>query len=362
MEVDAGDEVEARPRSSSGSRGRWRKVLYGGVQEGYEDNYTGTKYDEYTFLQEMVENANVRKRSLLIVMRDSVAVSQHACVVGLVGTVWTHALNGHLGAWTLLQLDAVLLVLGFMTLIVTNENLRPASLGRHAFDFTMFVVGLYILAPIFQTLTRSFSSDSIWASTICLLLMHLVFHDYTYTTVEPTSIELDEAVTNLASPTTPRSRADYELLLQTKRKQRSTPITFSANVSLNASIIASVLIASRLSQSLLVFAVMLFSLEFFLLFPLVAHHMRRRFLHFHLAFSCVLIGITLFLIYNLNYLVFTFFVIVVFFITVISPYELIRIEKFKDEITGPWDEAKLSFSVGVSLSLAVMGSSIFKAT
>ncbi|KAG6548414.1 hypothetical protein Mapa_009900 [Marchantia paleacea] len=343
MEADDGEQ------SGRKRKARWRKVLYGGVQGDYEDNHTVYMDDEdaddeeYVFLKEKVENANFRERSLLIVVRDSVAVSQHACVVGLVGTVWTHALNGDLDAWTLLQLDGLILVLGFATLFLTHDTFVPASLGRHLFNFTMFVIGLYILAPIFQTLTRSFSSDSIWASTICLLLVHLLFHDYTYTTVETTSFEaLDEAVTNLASPTTPRSLEESTLA----KRRSASPITFSANVSLNASIIASVLIASRLSHSLLVFAVMLFSLEFFLLFPRVAHQMRRRSVHLHLVFSCFLIALTLLLIYALNYLVLTFFVIVLLFITVVSPYELIRIQKYKHEINGPWDEAKLSFIVG----------------
>ncbi|BBM97904.1 phosphatidylinositol N-acetylglucosaminyltransferase subunit C [Marchantia polymorpha subsp. ruderalis] len=352
MEAEGGEE-SARVRKKA--RSRWRKVLYGGVQGEHEDNHTvymddededaGGDEEQYVFLKEKVENANFRERSLWIVVRDSVAVSQHACVVGLVGTVWTHALNGDLDAWTLLRLDALVLVLGFATLLLTHDSIVPASLGRHAFNFAMFVIGLYILAPIFQTLTRSFSSDSIWASTICLLLVHLLFHDYTYTTVETAPFEAsDEVVTSLASPTTPRSPDRSESTLATRRL--ASPITFSANVSLNASIIASVLIASRLSHSLLVFAVMLFSLEFFLLFPRVAHQMRRRSVHLHLVFSCLLIALTLLLIYAVNFLVLAFFVIVLLFITVVSPYELIRIQKYKHEINGPWDEAKLSFIVG----------------
>ncbi|CAD5320395.1 unnamed protein product [Arabidopsis thaliana] len=58
---------------------KWRKVAYGGMQIGYDDNYT----DE-SFLEEMVMNANVVRRDLLKVMKDSVSISQYLCIVALV--------------------------------------------------------------------------------------------------------------------------------------------------------------------------------------------------------------------------------------------------------------------------------------
>lgn len=323
------------------SGGKWKKVLYGGVQAGYADNYTDS-----SFLEDMVTNANVRKRRTWTVMRDSIAISQHVCVVGLVGTVWTHALNGALNSWILLQLDALVLVLGFATLVVTTEDIFSASfLRRHVFNFWLFVAALYILAPIFQTLTRAISSDSIWTSTVCLLLVHLLFHDYTFTTMEPEVVD-DDAL--LASPRTPQ-RSSQEFIQSATavvKRKAAKGITFSANVSLNASIVASVLIASRLPNRLIVFALMLFSLEFFLLFPLVTHCMRRRSVNFHLGFSCTLIVVTMLLIFPVSRLAFSLFVIVILFITVVCPYWLIKIQEYKFEINGPWDEAKLCFDVG----------------
>ncbi|CAM6103329.1 unnamed protein product [Calypogeia fissa] len=321
---------------------KWKKVLYGGVQAGYADNYTDT-----SFLEDMVMNANVRKRRTYTVMRDSIAISQHVCVVGLVGTVWTHALNGALDSWILLQLDALVLILGFIALVFTTEDIFSTSfLRRNVFNFSLFVAALYILAPIFQTLTRAISSDSIWTSTVCLLLVHLVFHDYTYTTMEPEAVD-DDAL--LASPGTPQ-RSLQEIkqpaAATAVKRKAAKGITFSANVSLNASIVASVLIASRLPNRLIVFALMLCSLEFFLLFPLVTHCMRRRSMNFHLGFSCTLIVVTMVLIFPVSRLAFSLFVIVILFITVVCPYWLIKIQEYKFEINGPWDEAKLCFDVG----------------
>nr|KYP68030.1 hypothetical protein KK1_021647 [Cajanus cajan] len=47
-------------KNSSPPRPRWRKVAYGGMQPGYDDNHT----DE-SFLEGMVMNASVVKRDML---------------------------------------------------------------------------------------------------------------------------------------------------------------------------------------------------------------------------------------------------------------------------------------------------------
>ena len=55
---------------------KWRKVAYGGMQPGFDDNHT----DE-SFLEGMVMDANVVKRDVLKVMQDSVSISQYLCIV-----------------------------------------------------------------------------------------------------------------------------------------------------------------------------------------------------------------------------------------------------------------------------------------
>lgn len=69
-------EAEAQSREH---RQKWKKVAYGGMQPGYDDNYT-----DDSFLEAMVMNANVIKRDLLKVMLDSISISQYLCIVALV--------------------------------------------------------------------------------------------------------------------------------------------------------------------------------------------------------------------------------------------------------------------------------------
>lgn len=287
---------------------KWRKVAYGGMQPGFDDNYTGE-----TFLEEMVMNANVVKRNMLKVMQDSVSISQYLCIVALVGLVWTYTLRSTLDENSLLILDVSLCALGFLVLLLTEEMLSLNLLSKYLLNISFFTTGLYILAPIYHTLTRSISSDSIWAVTASLILLHLFLHDYSGSTIK--------------APGAPKNP------------------TLTSCISLNASVVASVFIASRLPSRLHVFAIMLFSLQVFLFAPLVTYCIKKYSSCLHLWFSFVLVIVTLSLVYVLHRMLFVMLLGVLVFVTVICPYWLIRIQEYKFEINGPWDEARLCFDI-----------------
>ena len=216
----------------SPTRAKWRKVAYGGMQPGFDDNHI-----DDSFLEGMVMNANVVKRDMLKVMQDSVSISQYLCIVILVGLVWNDTLRSTLDETSLLYLDVSLLGSGFLVLLLTKEMLSVDLRLHYLLNVFFFTTGLYVLAPIYQTLTRSISSDSIWAVTVSLLILHLFLQDYSGSTVR--------AHGALKNP------------------------TLTSFISLNASVVASIFIASRLPSRLHVFAIMLFSLQVFLFAPLV---------------------------------------------------------------------------------------------
>ncbi|GFS44813.1 phosphatidylinositolglycan synthase family protein [Actinidia rufa] len=224
--------------NSSPTKPKWRKVAYGGMQPGFDDNHT----DE-SFLEDMVMNANVVKRDILKVMLDSVSISQYLCIVTLVVLVWTYTLRSTINEKSLLLLDVSLLGLGFFVLLLTAEMLSFNLLLNCVLKISFFITGLYVLSPIYHTLTRSISSDSIWALTASLIILHLFLHDYSGSTVK--------APGALEHP------------------------SFMSNISLNASIVASLLIASRLPSRLHVFAIVLFSLQVFLFAPLVTYCIKK---------------------------------------------------------------------------------------
>lgn len=301
-------ENSTQGRSLSPIRPKWRKIAYGGMQLGFEDNHT----DE-SFLEDMIMNANVVRRDLLKVMLDSVSISQYLCIVALVVLVWTYTLRSTLNEDYLLLLDVSLLGSGFLVLLLTAEMLSFNHLLSYLRKISFFITGLYLLSPIYHTLTRSISSDSIWALTAALIILHLFLHNYSGSTVK--------APGTLENP------------------------TITSNISLNASIVASVLIASRLPSRLHVFAIVLFSLQVFLFAPLVTYCIRKYSFWLHLFLSFSLMSLTLILVYSLHGLLFVLLFVILALVNVICPYWLIRIQEYKFEINGPWDEAKLCFNV-----------------
>nr|KAJ0204982.1 hypothetical protein LSAT_V11C500296680 [Lactuca sativa] len=296
-------------QSSSPTQRRWRKVAYGGMQPGFDDNHT-----DNTFLQEMVMNANVVKRDMLKVMLDSISISQYLCIVALVVLVWTHTLNSTITHNFLLILDVALLASGFFILLLTAKMLSFTLLINYLIKISFFTTSLYVLSPIYHTLTRSISSDSIWALTTSLIILHLFLHNYSGSTIKaPGALEIKP--------------------------------TLTSNISLNASIVASLLIASRLPSRVLVFAVILFSLQVFLFAPLVTYCLKKYSVRLHLFFSLVLMVMTLSCVYCLHKLMFVLLLGVLSFVNLVCPYWLIRIQEYKFEINGPWDEAKLCFNI-----------------
>ncbi|PRQ45840.1 putative phosphatidylinositol N-acetylglucosaminyltransferase [Rosa chinensis] len=300
--------VSSMTESTSPAKPKWKKVVYGGMQPGFDDNHT----DE-SFLEDMVTNANVVKRDLLKVIQDSVSISQYLCIVALIGLVWIYTLRSTLNENSLLLLDVTLLGLGFLILLLTQEMLSLNLFLHYLLNVSFFTSGLYLLAPIYQTLTRSISSDSILAVTFSLLLLHLFFHDYFGSTVRTLGA--------LNSP------------------------TLTSCISLNASIVASVFIASRLPSTLLVFAIMHFSLQVFLFAPLVTYCIKKYSFRLHMWFSFGLMIATLALVYTLHLFLFVMFLGLLIIVSVVCPYWLIQMQEFKFEIHGPWDEAKLCFDI-----------------
>ncbi|KAL8509494.1 hypothetical protein ACS0TY_016637 [Phlomoides rotata] len=287
---------------------KWRKVAYGGMQPGFDDNHT----DE-TFLEDMIMNANVVKRDLVKVILDTVSISQYLCIVSLVVMVWTYTLRSTFSEQSLLLLDIALLGGGFTIVLLTAEMLSLDLVFNYILKTSFFITGLYILSPIYHTLTRSISSDSIWALTASLIVLHLFLHNYSGSTVKPPgALEFS---------------------------------SFTSNISLNASIVASLLIASRLPSRLHVFAIVLFSLQVFLFAPFVSYCIKKFSFRLHLCFSLGLMAGTLFLVHQQHQLLFVLLLCILMFVNLVCPYWLIRIQEYKFEINGPWDEAKLCFNI-----------------
>ncbi|PON89248.1 Phosphatidylinositol N-acetylglucosaminyltransferase subunit C [Trema orientale] len=129
---------------TSQAQPKWRKVAYGWMQPGFDDNHT-----DDSFLKDMVMNANVVKRNMLKVMQDSMSISQYLCIVALVGLVWTYTLRSTLDEMPLLFLDVGLLGFGFTVVLLTGSTIKPPGLLQNTTLISCISLNVSVVASVF---------------------------------------------------------------------------------------------------------------------------------------------------------------------------------------------------------------------
>lgn len=183
------------------------------------------------------------------------------------------------------------------------------------------------LSPILKSLTKSTSSDSIWAMSFLLFAINIFFFDY-----------------STSAPTVAGLRGGGN---------RNMP----ASLSTNAALMASTVLASRLLETGQVFSLTLFSIEVFGLFPVFRRYAKQRTWRGHVTLTTLLVlgaggGVGLILgrggdgegIWDFPYKSGLMGVVIGVLITGLAmggcSWWLIGLQKYKNEIHGPWDPAR----------------------
>lgn len=214
-----------------------------------------------------------------------------------------------------------------------------------------YSLGLYVITPVLAALTDPISDDTITVLSIILLIIHLSFQDYGYLNPEqlrPRTFSSHVSNGSNTSPSSPSS-ASHGATLQRRGSSSEAP-TFGASgaashalyqapVSLNAAIFASLLLASRLGSDSHAFVIIAFAVELFALFPIMVHHLKCRSWWGSTLLVVALVAIAVALVKPLSSLVTNFYVCSLVFTTFVSPFCLQWIQRYKNEIHGPWDEA-----------------------
>ena len=113
--------------------------------------------------------------------------------------------------------------------------------------------------------------------------------------------------------------------------------TGELGISINFSMFATVLIASRLESHLLVTELMMHSVLCFVLIPLGVEKLRERKPHINVLISPTLFMLDCFLFDSQVLLI--AFVIGNLLMNVVGPTTMVYVQRYKTEIRGPWDEA-----------------------
>jgi len=156
----------------------------------------------------------------------------------------------------------------------------------------------YIFSPLLYRLTDSVSTDTIFSLTFFVFFLNLIFFDY----------GLPAAIV-------------------------------SKPISVNSAIFGSICLASRLSSSHHAFVLLVVSVKFFVLYPMFIQKFWKPILIIPIISCCSII----LYIYSLPILITYLFVMI--FINLFCPWMFVRLQKYKNNIHGPWDEAVVKNSV-----------------
>ncbi|XP_071947465.1 phosphatidylinositol N-acetylglucosaminyltransferase subunit C-like isoform X2 [Antedon mediterranea] len=169
--------------------------------------------------------------------------------------------------------------------------------GRDIQTMLIFLTLAFGLSPVLQTLTETISTDTIYAMTVFMLLSNVLFHNY----------------------------------------RVNEPI--SRSLSLNASVFASVCLASRFNSRMHAFATVTLALLIFALWPEI-----RKTLEVHVRGAAPIMTLSsittaLIALYSVSSMAALLFSLVIITFTFLIPLWLIRLQPSKNNIHGPWDEA-----------------------
>jgi len=261
---------------------KFEKVLY--RPQPYPDNHT----EEKLFLKSLKRNKNLKNYSFLqCVDQGQLPLQQLSCTISF---FLLHFMDIKITD-NMIYIMALITMFGYLSIAgFTVHQVRTVIL------FGGFLFGL---SPIIQTLTRSISDDTIYAMVSICLFTNFFLHDYS------------------------TERCDY----------------MSKSVSLNAAILAAVCLASRLDDLNNVMGTIIIAILTYGIIPPV----RKR-----MAGSKVMPLWTLFLLTSSVYISYVSvpIVIVPLIISavaclVVVPAFFVHLQKQKDNIFGPWDEAVL---------------------
>jgi len=186
----------------------------------------------------------------------------------------------------------------------SNRVQRNTNRSKTLKSSILVFLALMALSPVLKTLSAATSSDSIWALSACLFMLNALLADY--------------------SPAK----------LGSQVRERLTSV-----LSMNAAISSSVVLASRLSDDLAVFALILFSVQAFALFPMLRQRLQVTPTILQALLTLSFSMLSLYLTASLSVPVSYIYAATLLFVTFIAPGVLMWAQKYKNEIRGPWDVA-----------------------
>ncbi|KAI5957114.1 GPI2 [Candida jiufengensis] len=277
----------------------WKKLLY--LQQPYPDNY-----NDESFLSQLKRNTTVAKYSYSKLVDDFSLIMFYISCILLVILMFIGIYDKNWNPIIPTIISSILSIVMYLILKYQKSNLSIKLLSINFKSFTIISFMLLIASPILKSLTKSTSSDSIWAISSILSITNTIFYEYS------------------------SNSKIYKPILST-------------NISLSNAIV----LASRLNSTLDVFLFMLFAIQINILLPLYHASLRNlkkmRILHYFTIF--ITFNLVNYWIYDLlNYKFLIYWLISVVIIVLVMPAYFLSLQRYKNELQGPWDIAKPKFN------------------
>ena len=302
---------------SPNRRQPWKKLLY--LNQPYPDNYTNE-----SFLAQLKRNTTVVKYSYLKLLDDFSLIAQHLSNLFLVILVFIGIYYQNWNPVTPIVYSSILTIFGFMvwdanrkddkqlhlqtkveeTSPSTTKYLLKSPTQRSKIKSSIILLFiLLILSPVLKSLTKSTASDSIWAISFCLCIANTLFHEYAM-------------ASDLAN---------------------CRPI-----ISTNISFLSAIVLASRLSTNISVFCFVLFAIQANILLPVFDVHLRQFYpkVYHRSLFVATSIVVSIMVAVILNIKILFIWVMGQMGIVFVLPLYFLFLQKYKNELQGPWDPAK----------------------
>ncbi|KAI5962897.1 GPI2 [Candida theae] len=299
LELDdlAGSIYTTRPRkqsSTTDSKVPWKKLLY--LKQPYPDNYT-----DASFLSQLKRNTTVAKYSFFQLVEDFILIVFYISCILLVNLMF---IGIYSKGWdpvepTVYSTVTCVTIYGLLRYHYLLPSISRSNLNLKSLTLISFM--LLIVSPILKSLTKSTSSDSIWAISSILCIVNSVLYEY------------------------------------------SSTVVYKPTISTNISLSNAIVLASRLDSTSQVFVFVLFAVQINILLPLYDASLRqnKKLKPLHYVTVCSTFFLVNYWIYILvNYKFLLYWLLSVFVATILMPAYFLSLQRYKNELQGPWDIAK----------------------
>lgn len=277
----------------------WKRVLY--ENQKYPDNYVDPEH----FFSQLRISESPGLVTYLQTFTYASLVTQQLCAVAVFFAYYKYL---RLGIWTaedIAMLNGSLILVGLLLYFLLYDM---PSASKRAFFMekvkvgTLFGVWLLLATPVLQTLTLSFSEDTIHALAIALVALHIACHDYFYV--------------------------------------NSSTDNFSGTISMNAAIFTGILLASRLENHSMVMHAVLLAVLTFSLFPVIAKLVKMRSLTAHWILVVAQALTSVGLLSRVDSVLPVVFSVILCLLQCVAPMVFLQMQSFKKAFHGPWEITK----------------------